>query len=146
LIVGIVVHRGDVLGLEHPLLRYGAAPPIEYSSMNGFGHHLAPSTWFMALWSLVGCVFLLIAAARWRGKFKTTTFGRRVAVALTIAAAAVAAFIFYNTNVLNRYESASATLAWKADYERKYGALASLPTPRVVGLTSEVDLFPKERR
>jgi ABC-2 type transport system permease protein len=146
LVVGIIVQRGEILGLAHPLLRYASAPPMRYSAMNGFGHHLGPFAAFMALWTVAGALLLLLASARWRGTFKTSPFGRRLATTLAIAAVAIAAVLFYNTNVLAKYESNSATLDWREAYERKYTGTALLPQPRIVGLNSEVDLYPKERR
>jgi hypothetical protein len=146
LAVAIVVHRGDLLGLAHPLVRYASAPPIQYSAMNGFGHHLGPFAWFMTLWTIAGALLLLVASAKWRGPFKTTSFGRRLAGALATVAIAIAAFLFYNTNVLNAYESPGTTLDWREAYERKYAHTATLPAPRILAIQGEVDLFPKERR
>ena len=35
----IVSRRAADLGLEHDLWRFGAAPPLPYSELNGFGHY-----------------------------------------------------------------------------------------------------------
>ena len=137
-VAGVLIHRGDAFGLEHPLLRFGSAPPIEYSAMNGFGHYLKPFAWFMTLWMFAGALLLMIAAAKWRGRFRLNRF---VAV-LAIAAAAIAAFLFMNTD----FESARATRDWRAAYEKKYIATATWPKPRIAAIATNVDLYPKERR
>ncbi len=54
-------------------------------------------------------------------------------------------FIFYNTNVLNAYDSASDRAARRADYERRYGQYKDVPQPRVTRLEVEVDLYPRRR-
>ena len=40
----------DDFGIEHHLLRFGSAPKIALSDMNGLGHYLGPTVWFVAYW------------------------------------------------------------------------------------------------
>src|SRR5258706_1794970 len=61
LVAGVVVQAGGSLGIEHPLLRFGAAPPLQFTEMNGFGASATPFLWFMALWTCLGALFLLAA-------------------------------------------------------------------------------------
>ena len=49
-------------------------------------------------------------------------------------------FIFYNTNVLNEYRTASDSMEQRAEYERRYGRYEGIPQPRLTG-TSLHDLF-----
>jgi ABC-type transport system involved in multi-copper enzyme maturation permease subunit len=159
LIVAVMLQGGSLTGLEHPLLRFGATPPVQYSAMNGFGHFTAPFNWFIAFWASVGALLLLTAAASWRrvsgdqarGVFRSlirssTPAGGRIAAAVVAAVLLIGSFIFYNTNILNRYESSASTLDWRADYEKSYGPTSSLRQPRVAAIHANVALFPEQRR
>lgn len=145
-------------GLEHVL--YGFRIPfVVYSDMNGFGHFRLPTFSLIAYWGLF-CVLLLVAghllyprgtvqgvAARLReARAKVTP---RLALACGLVAAlfvAAGGWIFWNTNVLNRYETARSRLQARADYERQYGAWKNRPTPAYSDIVMEVDLYPDERR
>ena len=56
------------------------------------------------------------------------------------------AFIFYNTNVLNHYQTADDQLARQADYEKKYKRLAGVPQPKITAVRLAVDLYPREQQ
>ncbi len=110
---------------DHNLLRFAKAPEIAWSAFNGFGPFLAPVHWSLLYWSAFAALCLL---------------RKRV---LAIVFLATGAFIFYNTNVLNRYESARAILDWKADYEKKYAAFTA--RPRIRAVSADIDLDPARR-
>jgi ABC-2 type transport system permease protein len=152
LVAGILIQAGSALGIEHPLLTFAGAPPLQYSE-NGFGASITPFLWFMLLWTAIGLLFLLAASALWRRASGASVFGtiarnssRRIAAILVTIAIAVAAFIFYNTNILNRWMSNAASLDWSADYERTFHSAATMPRPHIASLTADVALFPTERR
>lgn len=145
LALGVFVNVGTQF-IEHPLLHFASPPAVEYSAMNGFGHYTAPFNWFIALWTVVGALLLLAATALWRDVRTPNAKGRRVAILLVISGAALAGFLFYNTNVISEWRSSDDVSAWKADYERSYKHAEALPAPRVVGLKADVALYPSERR
>ena len=145
LVAGVFIQAGSALGIEHPLLTFASAPPLQYSEMNGFGASITPFIWFMALWTTVGSLFLLAASARWR-RPSGDRFNRRFAVILAATAIAIAAFIFYNTNILNRWISNAASLDWSAAYERTYRNTATMPRPHISAIVADVALYPNERR
>ncbi len=133
------VHRGGVVGVEHHLLRFATAPPVGHSDMGGFADSIMAFAWFSLYWALVVSVFALAAGLLWRRhdderlvtrlrSFQRTSSkgARLVAASLAAAAVFVGAFIFTNTNILNRYESAEQVLDWKAAYERSYGSLSGM--------------------
>jgi ABC-type transport system involved in multi-copper enzyme maturation permease subunit len=153
LVAGVLLHAGSALGIEHPLLTFAGAPPLQYTEMNGFGASITPFIWFMSLWTVIGLLFLFVASALWRrasgaGVFRTMAknSSRQIAAILITIAIALAAFIFYNTNVLNRWTSNAAALDWSADYERTFRAAATMPRPHIAAITADVALFPNERR
>lgn len=123
----VCIHRGALIGLEHPLLRFATAPELRYSELNGFGHGLVAFHWFMAYWAALAAALLL--RKRW----------------LLVAFAALGAWIFWNTNVRNRYENGEDITKWRAAYERTYEPLAALPQPRVTSVSAAVSLHPEAR-
>ena len=153
LVAGIFVQAGSALGIEHPLLKFASAPPLQYTEMNGFGASAAPFLWFMALWTAIGLLFLLAASALWRratgaGVFQTIAKNadKRIAAILAAIAIALASFIFYNTNILNRWSSRAEAVDWNADYEKTYRATAAMPRPHIAAINANVELYPDERR
>lgn len=160
--VALAVYAGaafaPMLGVEHKLLVYGAAPNWMYSDLSGFGSSVAPWLWFKLYW---GAWALLLAAATklfWvrgaeLGIASRVRSARRRLTRLTLGVAAAAAalitafggFIFYNTNVLNAYDSASEIAARRAEYERRYGRYEGAPQPRIVGANLRVEIYPERR-
>jgi hypothetical protein len=59
---------------------------------------------------------------------------------------ALGSFIFWNTNILNKYTTTYDQQARQADYEKKYKALTSDPQPKITAVKLAVDLFPREQR
>lgn len=151
LVAGVLIQAGSALGIEHPLLTFAGAPPLQYTEMNGFGASITPFVWFMSLWTAIGLLFLLLASALWRrsgGVLRTIAKNadRRIAAILAAIALALASFIFYNTNILNRWTSNAASLDWSASYETTYRAAAAMPRPHIAAITANVALYPNERR
>ena len=149
----------SALDLNHNLYRYADRPGSPYSDMNGFGHFLEPMFWFSLYWTFFALLLyglslalklrgtdasrqarLQQARARFRGP-------ARALVALGLLGfVATGAFIFYNTNVLNEYVAPDERMDRQADFEKKYRKYLGAPMPRIVGVRTEVDLYPEERR
>ena len=148
------------VGLEHRLLRpFQSGTPV-YSDMNGFGHFLERIRWLQLTWALLAVLLLVLARLFWQ---RGTVAGlrSRLAVArsrVTPAVVAVAAlalagfagsasFVYYNTNVLNRYVSGAEQRRLQAAYERTYrGRLLTTPQAKLTAVNVQVDLFPAERK
>lgn len=148
----------EALGLEHVL--YGFRIPfVVYSDMNGFDQARNETFSLIGYWGLF-CVLLLIVGRLAYPRGTTRRFAERLrearlrltrGVALAIVAtgtlfAATGAWIFWNTNLLNRYETAASRMAARAEYERSYGSWKNRPTPGLSDISIEVDLYPDERR
>lgn len=147
------------LGLEHRLLHFADLPTLTYSDINGYGHFLAGWSWFALFWTLFALFLTIVAQAfRTRGRVdgwrpRLRAFAPRLrgkagaGLAVVLAAwAACGGWIFYNTNVLNRYESATAALDARADYEKQYRRYLAMPNPSLTRIRADVDIFPVERR
>ena len=131
------------LDFEHTLYQFGARPDTPYSDMNKYGHFVWPTVWFFAYWGLVGVVLLGLAHLFWIRGTDTSARSRlavarqrlspRVVATLTAGFAgfvAAGAFIFYNTNVLNAYQTSDDVTRRQAEYEKKYKEYDGLPSVR----------------
>jgi ABC-2 type transport system permease protein len=146
------------LNFEHHLYNFGSAPETPYSDMNGYGHFLAGHLWFSAYWACLATALLVVAALYWargtaQGWRERTRIARarfrmpsRLALALSLAAfVSLGAWIFYNTNVINRYVPEDLAKERKADYEKLYRRYKDLPQPRIVDERIDIDIYPAER-
>jgi ABC-2 type transport system permease protein len=147
------------LGLEHRLLHFADLPALTYSDINGYGHFLAGWSWFALYWALFALALAIVAQAAWtRGRVdglrpRLRALGLRLrgragaGLGLALAAwIACGGWVFYNTNVLNRYASATAALDARADYEKQYRRYLALPNPSLTAIRADVDIYPLERR
>ena len=146
------------LGFEHRLYFYGILPEFKYSDMNGFGPFVKGYFWFALYWSLFASILTLLAYLFWlRGthltkKIRFLEFKRRftrpVLVSLlfcSLATAFVGGFIYYNTNILNKYYTSKYKNQMKYMYETKYKKFDRLLQPAVKNVNLEVDIFPYKR-
>ncbi|HEX6096061.1 MAG TPA: ABC transporter permease [Thermoanaerobaculia bacterium] len=154
--VGIQMARQ--FGVEHNLLLYGGAPRPEYSQMSGFGGQAGPWAWFTLYWTGWALLLAVVSYLFWmrgeeRGLRWRLALARRrltrgpaaiAAVALAIVAGA-GGFVYYNTNVLNRYWTDGERDERRAEYERRYGKYASLPQPMLAGTKLGVEFYPERR-
>ncbi len=148
----------DKLGLEHNLYKFGGSPHYEYSDMNKFGHFVRPVFWFDLYWAAFALLLAILSNLLWvRGL--ETRFSRRwslarqrftgavrfVAVATLIAFVGLGGFIFYNTNILNHYQTQHDHERERADYEKLYKTIAKSPQPRVTDVKVALDIFPERQ-
>jgi hypothetical protein len=144
-----------LLGIEHNLLVFGAGPRWSYTEMRGFGPSIAPWLWFKLYWASWALLLAVVACLLWvRGRehglrVRLRSARRRLGGSTArIGAAAIAlilmtgGFVFYNTNVLNRYSSAVRSNDWRAEYERRYRKYENTPQPELTGTTLRVEFHP----
>ncbi|HKX43967.1 MAG TPA: hypothetical protein VJO99_22600, partial [Burkholderiaceae bacterium] len=154
----LIIFAGQ-LGLEHNLLKFGSVPEAVYSDINGYGHFMLRLRSFQAYWG-AGSLLLLVAAyllwtrgtqAGWRERWATAR-ARLTAPTLALVGGALLAFaglggwIYYNTNVLNVYQTSRDTQQQRVDYERTYKRYADEPQPKVAAVNLDVALYPAEQR
>ncbi len=154
---GVIVSPSTV-GLEHHLLIYGSGPRWTYSDIRGFGPSLGPWLWFKLYWAAWAVLLAVAGKLLWargaeRSLWSRLRVARRRATRATAGVGAMAAalivtlggFIFYNTNSLNRYRSASEETARSAEYERHYGKYADVAHPTLVSTKLRVEIYPDRR-
>lgn len=147
------------LGLEHNLYKFGNVPDAVYSDINGWGHFMPRVRAFQAYWGAASLLLLVMAHLLWprgtansrherwaqaRARVSTPVVG--IAAASLVAFVALGGWIFYNTNVLNVYETATDAQRRQADYEKSYKRFADEPQPKIVDVKVDVDLYPREQR
>lgn len=145
-----------LLGFEHHLYRFASVPTMGYSDMNGHGHFALREHWFLAYWSAGIMVLLFVGYVFWqrgvalslreRMHVARERFTRPVSLGAAVFGAlfaAIGAFIFYNTNVLNDYDTTAKVEQRRADYEKTYKVFAAEAQPQVTAVKLQVDLFPQ---
>jgi hypothetical protein len=81
-----------------------------------------------------------VAQRRSRGR---TTGLATIACLLIIV---LGSFIFYNTNVLNQYQTGSAINERQAEYERRYGRYRNTPQPQLTATKLHVEIYPDRQQ
>lgn len=145
----------SALGFNHPLARPLATPLSAPDAVWGYGGSLSAHWQLTAFWSAVALAALLLANV-WH--HRTLPFAqRRAAQALkrpaTVGAIAMLAFVAIlgtRIDATLRAEGALVTStgrdAWRAQYERRFGAWQGRAQPAVEAIRSRVDFYPVEQR
>ncbi|MFD2244632.1 ABC transporter permease/M1 family aminopeptidase [Pontibacter ruber] len=146
------------LGVEHKLLIYGASPKWSYTDMAGYGNSLAPWLWFKLYWVAWALLVAVVAKLLWvRGRegsmasrfhLARRRFTCSTALFILVSVGLVftlGSFIFYNTNVLNNYTSASDAMEQRAAYEQHYQKYKNRPQPHLTGTKLHVEIYPERR-
>jgi ABC-2 type transport system permease protein len=147
------------IGFEHNLYNYGGSPMVPLSDMNGMGRFWIAQAWFHGYWLAFAVILLVISYALWRrgtsvalrprlAQIGHRLRGRALAVLVVAALAWVGSggWIYYNTNVLNRYVTQPGHDELMADLEKTLLPLEDVVQPRVAAVTLAVDLYPREPR
>ncbi|HYC04318.1 MAG TPA: M1 family aminopeptidase, partial [Azospirillaceae bacterium] len=146
------------LGFEDRLYRFGTTGEVNVSDMNGLGHQVETTIWFMIYWGFASLLLAIASYLLWNRGTRTAALVRlrRVGAAFTpatgaLAAAALAGFvlsggwIFYNTRVVNEFETRDAGEELQVAFEKKYRQYENQPAPRITAVKVDVDLYPDRR-
>jgi len=155
-IIGILVLPGA--GFEDPLYIYGSSSSTPYSDMNGYDGQLAFAAWYHLYWASFAVLLCVLGFVMWsRGQLEKfsvrlrsagTNFTRTAGVVTALALVSFVllfSWIFYNTHVLNEYQTSDDRRALTAEYEKKYIHLKGQPIPRITDIGIEVDLYPEDQ-
>ncbi|MBC3832792.1 hypothetical protein H8K33_14880 [Undibacterium amnicola] len=147
------------LDLDHNLYNFAGSSATPYSDMNGYGHFLNGWSWFTLYWSLFTVALLILAQAFWvrglsqewriRARLAMSKLNSKAGLALALSMMAFAltgGWIFYNTNVLNQYQTKTAALDETAEYEKNYKQYKHFPHPRLTDVKANVDIYPEQRK
>ncbi|MGF1923956.1 MAG: M1 family aminopeptidase [Bacteroidia bacterium] len=147
-----------VFGVEHALLNFGGQALATYSDMNGYGHFLTAYLWVKVYWVLFGLLLLIFASflmqkgseaglgKRWTSGL--TQIGKSLKifsiVCLTLFVS-VGSYIFYNTNVLNKFWTKGEQTQLRAGYEKALKQFEYIAQPKITAVNLKVDLSPSKR-
>lgn len=147
----------SVLEISSNMLEFGGIPSAIYSDMNGYGPFIPGLVWFNMYWTLF-CLILAIVIYAFYVRGKETDFRTRSKFALqrlksksgvllvfTFLFLGCAAFVYYNTKVINTYFSPKELENRRKEYELTYKQYQDMAQPRWVSLNYEIDIFPYER-
>lgn len=147
------------LGFEHPLYNYGSTGNQQLSDMNGDNVGGAIGWWLRLYWGAFALVLAVLAHLLWRRgtdvplKRRLAMMPRRLrgapgAILATglIAAVLSGGYIYYNTNILNRYTTREDREDQQAAYEKKYLKYETVKQPSTTAITLKVDLYPDQKR
>jgi len=158
LVLFISVIALGLFGFDHDLYFFGGASLHTYSDMNGYGHFLAPYLLIKSYWFLFG-MFLLILGSLLLARGTETSFITRLRMirspmskpllactgGMLVLFILFGSYIFYNTNILNVYWTASEVTQFRAGYEKTLKKLEYVPQPKIVDVNLTVELYPSER-
>ena len=149
----------DGLGFEHNLYQYAGRPAAPLSDMNASGHFIWSGLWFNLYWGFFAVMLSVMAYLMWnRGmivgfrqrpqQIRVASSSVSVVILLIglVGFAATGAYIFNNTNVINRYVTDDSQELHQIDYEEKFRQYEFAAKPRIVEVKTEVDIYPAQRR
>jgi len=144
--------------LKHNLLVFASDPGVMYSDMNGFGHAVFPFFIFKVYWGGF-CLILAALSSLWWARGSEDGLRLRMAGAgnkankmswLVVALGALVfiscgGFIYYNTNIQNKFMTDFQEEEWQANYEKKFKKFETAPQPKITEVHLNVDIFPYTR-
>ncbi|MBL8174009.1 MAG: hypothetical protein JNK48_05025, partial [Bryobacterales bacterium] len=146
------------LDIASRMVRFPSTPGYTYSDLYGYAPYTQALIWFHVYW-LLFCGLLAVAAILLWARGKETSLRSRfrnarqnlrgalrpIAVALATAWIATGAWVYYNTKLLNGYQTEKQGLARQEQYEKSYKRLKGLNQPRVLAVKYWIDVFPERR-
>lgn len=147
------------MGYENVLYLLFQLPFVPHSDIAGFGPVAPLAHALIVYWGFLATVVLILAVMqfprgyyaswreRWReGRARATRGAVLVSALALIGFTGTGGFIFYNTHVLNEYQTSRHEQRLNAAYELQYGEYQGLPVPQLTQLEMEIDIYPGERR
>ena len=144
------------LGLERNLYQYGGDGGLAYSDMNRWGPFAHPFLYWKLYWGAFAVLLAVLTNllwvrgeethARWRAHLARMRFrgpSRGVSAVASLSFIGLGGFLFYNTDVLNRYTTTVQRRHQRAEYERRYKRYEGIPQPRITAVQIQVDLLPE---
>lgn len=146
-----------LLEMDSNMLAFSHRPTVIYSDMNGFGPFVSGTVWFSLYWTLFCLILCFVISLfyirgkeqqfRYRWADAKIRFGqKRIAILASIVLFALCgSFVYYNTKVLNKYDSSDEQENKQAEYERKYKKYEHLVQPRFYKIDYQIDIMPEDR-
>ncbi|MGS2720641.1 M1 family aminopeptidase [Paraglaciecola aestuariivivens] len=147
------------IGIEHNMFKFGSAPIMQYSDLNGYGWFFTTQNWYMLYWTTFALVLSVISYGMWqRGpqssvksrfnqlSYQLGTQGKGIIAVALVIFLSTGGYIHYNTKVLNKFTGQDELLDLRADYEKTFVEFRDAPFPTIVGVDAAIDIYPQQRR
>lgn len=158
-VIFIAINSFIMIGLhiETNMVEFAATPSYTYSDMNKFGPFVKGLIGFNVYWALFSAIIGMVTILFWmRGRdtdWKNRIYNlklnfnknRWITFGLIGAWVLTAGFVYYNTQVLNKYVTSNEMEKMQVEYEQKYKQYEHVAQPRVTDIKFKIDLFPEER-
>ena len=145
------------LGLEHVLLKFSSLGTIRYSDFNGFDYHLTNITALLLHWAAVSGLLLFVGLALFNRQLATnrrsaikqfitqSSFKQRVLLATNVLMVVLTtSFVFWNTNVLNQYQTSEDIEQQKVEYETYFSEFRDVNTPLITDIKTNIQFYPQQ--
>lgn len=144
----------NALEINSNMLKYAGIPTVTYSDMNGYGPFVAGAAWFNVYWLIFALLLSFAVFAFYvRGKeldlkqrfknaqpvFAKNKFALSVLIVLFVLCSG---FVYYNTKVLNHYDSEDTQEKMQVEYEKTYKKYENIIQPHYYKFDYRIDLDP----
>ena len=147
-----------LLLFKHKLLIFGSDQGILYSDMNKFGHSVYPFIVYRIYWGAF-CIMLAALSSMWWARGADASLKQRIIAARTkdnrssrmaimislLVFLGTGAFIYYNTNVENKFMTSFQQEESRAVYEKLYKKFEHSPQPKITDVQLSVNIYPDTR-
>jgi ABC-2 type transport system permease protein len=139
------------------MVQFGSTPEYTYSDFFGYAPYVTGLAWFNGYWALFSVLLAVAAICFWpRGKesgwrkrlslaaqeWKSYRWAGGIAFVVWLA---TAGFVYYNTKILNTYQSDKTAESRQVRYEKDYKKLEHAPQPRIYSVKYDIHIFPESR-
>jgi ABC-type transport system involved in multi-copper enzyme maturation permease subunit len=133
-------------------------PSVIFSDFYGYGPYLSQKLSFMFYWLAIYGLLALISywffirghKNHWKERISEmksrVVSSRKISITIVFLAFCSGGFLYYQTKIVNTYFSKEENLKRSAYYEKTFKKLANHPTPKVVDVNYDINLYPEERR
>lgn len=147
----------SALHIDSNMVRFGATPRHIYSDFYGYAPYVTGKSWFNFYWGLFAAilgVFSIIFWTRgkdtdWKNRFRLGKLEwrnyRTAGLGLIVLWVLTAGFVYYNTQVLNKYDNSKVVEKQQVQYEKSFKRYAAMAQPRVFDIKLDVAIFPEKR-
>ncbi|MEP7266739.1 MAG: M1 family aminopeptidase, partial [Saprospiraceae bacterium] len=139
------------------MVKFGSLPNYTLSDFYGYKPYKSTLSWFSGYWILFSSLLGLVAILFWargresgaRGRFKMAALEwknyKNISYVSSIAWAAIASWVFYNTKVENKIVSPKQMERRQVSYENTYKKYQGMTQPRVYDVKFDITLNPEKR-
>ncbi|WP_281557892.1 M1 family aminopeptidase [Thalassomonas sp. RHCl1] len=159
---------GYYVGIEHGLFKFANTVKLQHSELIGFSAVSDAFNGYIRVWLSLSLVMAMLSFAlrtRTNGQglrqqagigrisqqiqaLKQTLGKPGLALLLLASLSTVinAGYVYYQSNIIGHYASSEARSKWRAGYEKAYARYQDLPVPKVIATSTELALYPEQRR